>query len=104
MKEKYLKFIKDFSSISVTQICKDQKIDRSCILRGRSSEEKTRILYDELMKQILEILPKETNKQRIIDDIIDELSYMSTSLFDNDYDIKEEKYNLLMNILKGDEK
>ena len=59
MKEKYLKFIKDFSSISVAQICKDQKIDRSSVLRGRSSEEKTRILYDELMKQIKELIERE---------------------------------------------
>lgn len=58
MKEKYLKFIKDFSSISVAQICREQKIDRSCVLRGRSSEEKTKILYNELLKQIVNILPK----------------------------------------------
>lgn len=64
MKEKYLKFIKDFSSISVTQICKDQKIDRSCVLRGRSSEEKTRILYDELMKRLKELIEREDNNEK----------------------------------------
>jgi len=63
MKEKYLKFIKDFSSISVTQICKDQKIDRSCVLRGRSSEEKTRILYDELMKKLKDLIEREDNNE-----------------------------------------
>ena len=63
MKEKYLKFIKDFSSISVTQICKDQKIDRSCTLRGKSSEEKTKILYDELMKKIKDLIERENNDE-----------------------------------------
>ena len=61
MKEKYLKFIKDFSSISVTQICKDQKIDKSCTLRGKSSEEKTRILYEELLNQWKELIEREKN-------------------------------------------
>lgn len=68
MKEKYLKFIKDFSSISITQICKDQKIDRSCVLRGRSSEEKTMILYNELIKKIKELIEKEDNNKEKIDE------------------------------------
>lgn len=59
MKEKYLEFIKNFSSISVSKICKDKKIDRSCVMRGRSSEQRTKELYDELLKQLKELIENE---------------------------------------------
>lgn len=52
MKQEYLQFIKNFSSISVSRICKEKKVDRSCLLTQRTSEEKTKIVYDELMKQL----------------------------------------------------
>ena len=36
------------------------------------------------------------------DKAIDELSYMSTDAYVEDYDIRDKHWNLLMNILKGD--
>lgn len=59
MKNKYLKFIKQFSKINITQICKDLNINRSNILNGSASEETTRLLYDEIKKELIELLKKE---------------------------------------------
>ena len=56
MKEEYLKFIKEYSKISVSKICREKKIDRSCVMRGKSSEEKTKILYDELINELKKLL------------------------------------------------
>ena len=59
MKEQYLKFIKKFSSINVVQICKKLDINRSNILNGIASEETTKLLYDEIKKELNELLKKE---------------------------------------------
>lgn len=56
MKNKYLSFIKNFSNINVSKICKQLNINRSNILNGKSSEETTRLLYDEINKQLIELL------------------------------------------------
>ena len=56
MKEEYLKFIKEYSKISVSKICREKGIDRSCVMRGKSSEEKTKILYDELINELKQLL------------------------------------------------
>lgn len=56
MKDKYLQFIKQFSSISVAQICKKKGINRSNILNGKSSEQTTKLLYDEINKQLAKLL------------------------------------------------
>ena len=64
MKEEYLKFIKEYSKISISKICREKKIDRSCVMRGKSSEEKMKMLYDELSKQINGIKrPEDTTDQ-----------------------------------------
>ena len=65
MKEKYLRFIRDFSSISIKRICEEKNLDRSCVLRGRSSEEKTRILYQALLDEIQKIIPEEEKNEKI---------------------------------------
>lgn len=64
MKEKYLRFIRDFSSISIKRICEEKNLDRSCVLRGRSSEEKTRILYQALLDEIQKIIPEEETNEK----------------------------------------
>lgn len=55
MKDKYLKFIKDFSKISISSICKDLNINRENILKGKASEQTTKKLYDELKNQLSKI-------------------------------------------------
>lgn len=59
MKEQYLKFIKQFSKINITQICKDLNINRSNVLNGIASEETTKLLYDEIKKELNDLLKKE---------------------------------------------
>lgn len=51
-KEEQLKAIKQFSSISISQICKDLNIDRSNVLSGRASKATTELLYNELKARI----------------------------------------------------
>ena len=65
MKKEYLQFIKQFSNINISKLCKQLGINRSNILNGRSSEETTRLLYEEIIKQIDELLKKE-NKQQFL--------------------------------------
>lgn len=56
MKQNYLEFIKKFSKINVSSICKLHHIDRVNVLHGRASEETTKIIYNELKKQLEELL------------------------------------------------
>lgn len=65
MKKEYLEFIKGISSLSVSRICTEKGIDRSTLLRGKASEEKTKIVHDELLKQVNEWLDQEEPQQRI---------------------------------------
>lgn len=59
MKDKYLQFIKQFSKINISKICKDHNINRENILNGRASEDTTRLLYQEIVEQIKELLNEE---------------------------------------------
>lgn len=52
MKNKYLQYIKEFSKINISTLCKELGINRENILNGRASEETTKKLYDEIQKQI----------------------------------------------------
>lgn len=51
-KEVDLKFIKDFSKINVSQICKDLKVDRGNVLNGRASEETTNKVRKEIENRL----------------------------------------------------
>ena len=55
MKDKYLKYINQFSKINISSICKELNIDRQNILNGKASEETTKKLYDELVKRLGEL-------------------------------------------------
>ncbi len=52
MKDKYLKYIRQFSQINISKLCKELKIDRQNILNGKASEETTKKLYDELISRL----------------------------------------------------
>lgn len=47
-----LKFIKDFSKINISQICKDLNVDRSNVLCGRASKETTSKVRKEIEKRL----------------------------------------------------
>lgn len=51
-----LDFIKAFSQITITRICKDLNVDRPNLLKGNASTETTRKVKEELEKRILELL------------------------------------------------
>ena len=47
----YLEKIKQFSKVSITQICKELKIDRSNLLNGRSTPENEKKVYDAIISK-----------------------------------------------------
>lgn len=52
MKSKYLQYIKDFSKINISNLCRELGINRENILKGKASEETTKKLYDEIQRQL----------------------------------------------------
>lgn len=51
-----LDFIKGFSQITITKICKDLNVDRPNLIKGNASSETTRKVKDELEKRLKELL------------------------------------------------
>lgn len=58
-KEKDLEFIKGFTQITVSQICKDLKVDRGNLINGRASEEKTNLIKEEIIRRFNDLIGKE---------------------------------------------
>lgn len=52
-KEKDINFIKNFSSIKLSEILKKNKIDPSNFYKGKISEEKTKLIKNELDKKLI---------------------------------------------------
>lgn len=51
----YLKYIKNFSKISILGICRELKIDRSNLLRGVSSKSNEKKVYDKIQEKLKEL-------------------------------------------------
>lgn len=59
--------------------------------------------WEQALQNIKDLQQKVEQLENIKKEAIEELSYMSTDAYVEDYDIREKHYNLLMNILsKGD--
>ena len=54
-KEKDLNFIREFSKISISQICRDLNVNRPNILNGRASQEAIHNVKKEILKKISKI-------------------------------------------------
>lgn len=54
-KEKDLKYIKDFSKISVSSVCKEVGVDRQNLLNGRASEKSTEAVKNKIKEKIKEL-------------------------------------------------
>jgi hypothetical protein len=54
-KEINLKFIKEFSKITIAAICKELGIDKSNLWRGNASEEAVKKVREEIEKRIHEL-------------------------------------------------
>lgn len=52
-----LEYIKKFTQITITKICKDLKIDRPNLIKGNASPEATRKVKEEIQKRIKELEP-----------------------------------------------
>lgn len=54
-KKRDLEYIKKFTQITITSICKDLKIDRTNLIKGNASAETTRKVKEELKKRLDEL-------------------------------------------------
>lgn len=50
-----LDFIKRFTQITVTKVCKDLKVDRPNLIKGNASPQTTRRVREEIEKRIEEL-------------------------------------------------
>jgi hypothetical protein len=57
-KEKNLKYIKEFSKIKITTICKELGINKSNVWAGNASEEAIKKVREELERRINELKEK----------------------------------------------
>ena len=55
MKEQYLDYIKAFSRINISGLCRELGISRENILKGKASEETTKKLYDAIKERLTNI-------------------------------------------------
>lgn len=55
MKEQYISYIKSFSQINISKLCRELGINRENILKGRASEETTKKLYDKIKEELAKI-------------------------------------------------
>lgn len=55
IKERYLNFIKDFSSIKLSEILKEFKVDPSNFYKGKVSIEKVKLVKDNIDKKIINL-------------------------------------------------
>lgn len=58
-KEKNLKFIKNFSAINISSICKKYKISRTGVYNGEISAEKLEIIREEIESEIGKLFIKD---------------------------------------------
>ncbi len=57
-----LEYIKKFSKITISGICKKKKIDRSNLFANRGSKENAKIIREEIESEIAKLYIKEDNK------------------------------------------
>ena len=51
MKENVLKFIRDFSKMTIKNICSDLGVDKDNLYKGKCSDEKTVLVADEIIRR-----------------------------------------------------
>ena len=51
-----LQFIKDFSKITISKVCRDLKVDRGNLMNGRASEENTKLVKEEIKKRLTTLI------------------------------------------------
>ena len=54
-KDDNLQFIKDFSKITISQVCRDLNVDRGNLMNGRASESNTKLVKEELEKRLKDL-------------------------------------------------
>ena len=52
MKSDDLQFLKEFSKITISQVCRDLNIDRGNLMNGRASESNTKLVKEELKRRL----------------------------------------------------
>lgn len=55
-REDDLQFIKEFSKITISQICRDLNVDRGNLMNGRAGESTTKLVKEELVKRLTALI------------------------------------------------
>lgn len=71
IKNEDLEYIKKFSSISVTEVCKKLGVDRSNLLNGRTSKKKMKLVRKGLESEFAKLYLMEENENAKTDDILE---------------------------------
>lgn len=58
MNHSYLEKIKALTKIHLTKVCEDLKIDRSNLLKGRTTEENEKKVYEKIIEKYEEVIKK----------------------------------------------
>lgn len=66
-----LEYIKKFSSISVTEVCKKLGVDRSNLLNGRTSKKKMKLVRKGLESEFAKLYLMEENENVKTDDLLE---------------------------------
>lgn len=66
-----LEYIKKFSSISVTEVCKKLGVDRSNLLNGRTSKKKMKLVRKGVESEFAKLYLMEENENVKTDDILE---------------------------------
>lgn len=64
MKEYTLKFIRDFSKITIKDICNDLNVDKDNLYKGKCSDDKTTLVANEIIKRYNIILENYKNADK----------------------------------------
>ncbi len=64
MKEYTLKFIRDFSKITIKDICNDLNVDKDNLYKGKCSDDKTVLVANEIIKRYNIILENYKNADK----------------------------------------
>ena len=64
MKEYTLKFIRDFSKITIKDICNDLNVNKDNLYKGKCSDDKTALVANEIIKRYNIILENYKNADK----------------------------------------
>lgn len=98
-KEELIEVLRQFDEKRVEELPEKTRNIFYAIMKIADERDEYIHLYESTLKDLDIAVKNKIELENIRKEAIEELSYMSTDAYIEDYDIKEKHYNLLMNIL-----